>query len=546
MKKVYQISSYIILLVVIAMMININLPAIKTVHFRTPQDKILYATIDFPRINGRFKLDCYDVNHKRIVLNDFNYSTSLHQNYYYNFNYNLPTSCLQNKFVRIRLTYPNQEFNLQKVNFNYVSEKENTFSENPSSLEAYTNQNSYHANDIVHLYIHTAKDAVVRMIHFQTGSIIHQSKRIKEEKQTLSKYRAMLGANWVNNYSFKIPRNITPGYHFIEITNVAKDRIFIPIVILPPKHQKNKNKALIIASTNTWHAYNRWGGASFYNYDINDSLKLVMSYFISTQRPLSLIKITEEEDKQDIMNVKIDVPPETSITLTNHLLGGELKITKWLRRNKIDYDVITDVEMHKDYDMIKNYSFIIFPSHSEYWTRQMFDNFRHYLNDGGSFLSLGGNFLFYKVEYTVNQQLAFMPNMGHHHPSNKQGGQWSYLDGPISKFVGQEYTSDGFATYSGYKVLKANHWIFKGAEVTNGQIIGKRASGHETDKMSPHSPKNTILLAKGTNHGGAHLTYLKTPQGGHGLSFGSVQFTTEIDNPIFSKMILNYIDKIFD
>jgi hypothetical protein len=59
---------------------------------------------------------------------------------------------------------------------------------------------------------------------------------------------------------------------------------------------------------------------------------------------------------------------------------------------------------------------------------------------------------------------------------------------------------------------------------------GDGASGHETDKVSPSSPKNVELLAKGLNpdDGGAHMVYFDTPGGGAVFSVGSITFPTAL------------------
>ena len=71
-------------------------------------------------------------------------------------------------------------------------------------------------------------------------------------------------------------------------------------------------------------------------------------------------------------------------------------------------------------------------------------------------------------------------------------------------------------TAAHYEVIDADHWIYEGTGLKKGDIFGRDcqhervpggASGHETDKRSPSSPKNTKLLAKGLNAdgGGAEI-----------------------------------------
>ena len=56
--------------------------------------------------------------------------------------------------------------------------------------------------------------------------------------------------------------------------------------------------------------------------------------------------------------------------------------------------------------------------------------------------------------------------------------------------------------------MNSAHWVFNGTGLRDGDVFGAAslherchggASGHETDKRSPHSPANTQFLAKGLN-----------------------------------------------
>jgi hypothetical protein len=76
---------------------------------------------------------------------------------------------------------------------------------------------------------------------------------------------------------------------------------------------------------------------------------------------------------------------------------------------------------------------------------------------------------------------------------------------------------------------------------------GDGASGHETDKISPSSPKNVQLLARGLNpdQGGAHLVYFETSNGGAVFSAGSITYSSALlcDLPT-SAITINVIERL--
>ena len=110
-------------------------------------------------------------------------------------------------------------------------------------------------------------------------------------------------------------------------------------------------------------------------------------------------------------------------------------------------------------------------------------------------------------------------------------------------------------TAAPYRVRDAAHWVFAGTGLRDGDLFGEAslhervhggASGHETDKMTPHSPPNTVLLAKGTNpdDGGAEMVYYETASGGAVFSVGSITYPASLlVDPAISRVTANVIDR---
>ena len=88
-------------------------------------------------------------------------------------------------------------------------------------------------------------------------------------------------------------------------------------------------------------------------------------------------------------------------------------------------------------------------------------------------------------------------------------------------------------------MLDDRHWVFANTGLKNGDLFGHNslhercpggASGHELDKISPHSPPNLHHLAKGDNpdDSGADLVIFETSSGGAVFSAGSLCWTLSI------------------
>ena len=110
---------------------------------------------------------------------------------------------------------------------------------------------------------------------------------------------------------------------------------------------------------------------------------------------------------------------------------------------------------------------------------------------------------------------------------------------PEATLLGVVTTDTGIMTGAPYRVLQPSHWAFAGTNLREGDLFGIAslherchggASGYESDKRSPHSPRNTLLLAKGLNpdDGGAEMVYYEVDHGGAVFSAGSITYPASL------------------
>jgi len=113
-------------------------------------------------------------------------------------------------------------------------------------------------------------------------------------------------------------------------------------------------------------------------------------------------------------------------------------------------------------------------------------------------------------------------------------------------------------TAAPYRVMDESHWVFENTGLRNGDLFGEKtlheripggASGHETDKRSPSSPANTVLLAKGLNQddGGAEIVYHQPGKDSAVFSVGSITWVPAllVDQQV-SRITRNVLDRFVD
>jgi hypothetical protein len=340
------------------------------------------------------------------------------------------------------------------------------------------------------------------------------------------------GCSWRLSHTLVVPKEFVSGLYAIVLKDGAED-FRIPFIV----KSIDQKKVVIVAATNTWQAYNDWGGASIYHYHVKDGTQRERSHIISFNRP----------------NPHADPLKKTrSAAQDGQLLANaEVPLYKWLTNNNIDFSVISDMDLHKEANFSSNTQLVILSNHTEYWSANMYDGLMKHLKNGGHLLNLSGNAIYWKV-VIKDDQMEVRKNHSMHTLIHEPGGNWASLGRPESSILGGSYTLKGWHTYAPYKILDQNHWLLRGTGLKNGDLLGQQgnhfgpASGWECDKRDAFSPPNIELIAKGTNpkNGGAEWMIHQRPEGGWVMTTSSISFNGALEDRIISKILLNYLKKI--
>lgn len=183
------------------------------------------------------------------------------------------------------------------------------------------------------------------------------------------------GRGWNTSFALEIPVHWESGHYAAECVDVGGERFDI-VFILRPQETRLGNVA-ILANTNTWNAYNGWGGGSKY-----DGAPVG-----SFERPCPVATPLNDGE-------------------INHLTRAELWIANWLEDAGYGVDLYSDSDFHKGIRDLQAYRVLILNTHPEYWTIEMLDNLENYLANGGSLAYLGGNGVFESCELPDNDNVA--------------------------------------------------------------------------------------------------------------------------------------------
>ncbi len=312
---------------------------------------------------------------------------------------------------------------------------------------------------------------------------------------------------WQVNHSVPIPINAKNGIYAARLSSLSGGSIYhITFVIKRPQNQP-KAPVLILASTNTWLAYNR---GPFTNASSDPRLPRFSMY-------------DDHHGGFAAYQVGLNMPwPHSSPYAVyypggnySHLTRAEHYMHQWLEGRGYEFDVATDFDMDSDPNLLNDYEVVMILGHSEYWSVVARQRLDAYLSTGGNALVMSGNTMMWRVSLDITQGILecrkygfgssvdLSPGAQHHgevwHSTDHKRGSmlrdselpcWSVL-GLESAGHSKYFVGDLSRSFTPYTVTNPNHQLFTtpndsglGLSDVFGQAEGgglPRAVGHEFD-----------------------------------------------------------------
>lgn len=350
------------------------------------------------------------------------------------------------------------------------------------------------------------------------------------------------GLNWSDPVTIPLS-NLRDGAHIVDIIpqDEAAQMYRIPMLV---RHEWRS--VIVVSSTNTWNAYNKFGGISNY-YCGAIPLPLRPLFFIlqSTGRCFRLsdrivIPTVPLPKRRPLHNINDELRALQSDREigASHLYRGELCLLRSLDKLGIPYSVASDEDV-ENFDINKSSTKIVFfNTHSEYWSDLGISALNNLISRGISVAFLSGNNIYRRVQRTESglQVIDQMVNIDE-----------------TARLIGAGYDALGYQTFAGYRVIEPDHWLFSNcSELQSNGYFGRGdgtsahpgGSGHETDKIRPSS-EGFQLLAMGENaEGGASMVCKDLPGGGFVFNASSVSFTAMLEaDASLPQLIENMVER---
>jgi len=361
---------------------------------------------------------------------------------------------------------------------------------------------------------------------------------------------------WPSPFAFVIPPTWESGMYYVQVGSQK-----LPLVVKPDPSARRR--IAVLAATNTWHAYNAWSGNSLYT--LHPGSPGPISYYVNMRQPNP--------------GVCFSCTPGGGY---QHLVDAERYLYKWLDDHGYRFDLYSDLDLHRDPDLLEPYAVLILNGHSEYWSHEMVDHVEAFQAQGGSIVNLSGNTMWSLVTY--NDDFTIMEGRKHPHgsgsiPADERwhsqaggvlGGTLRCLGRPEHAVIGTGYGVLASSPNFGWaRVLEPEHWVFAGTGVGPHSVFGERAPnggrmfGHESDVVLPQwTPANAVVLARAeypvlvssldvsncqsrstsSVQVGGDIVYFDHPGGGGVFGIPSVAAGSSlIGDPVASQMVDNVL-----
>ena len=334
---------------------------------------------------------------------------------------------------------------------------------------------------------------------------------------------AYLGAGWdKGELNLTLPGDFVlpdstgwqSGIYAAHLTSSLMDT-YIPFVIKPAANGHHNHFAVMV-NTNTWNAYNGWGGHSAYD-------------LTSDQNGYGPIPFDLGFGALSFLRPNPVAMPNAN----EHLLQGELWINSWLENDGYQLDYYTDYDLHFGINGLDHldpgtlrYDALILNTHPEYYSTQEKAHLKAYLDgdavSGGSLIYLGGNGVFQAVHYNIEDPTKmetrfygrtrrenWFANMSANPLAPGEQSQRAILGVASQWDPGVEPT--GPARTGAYKIANAaiHNPLFYGTVIVADSDFdlvvggtpgpkGRKASGWETDQATSPAERIPLYPLSGT------------------------------------------------
>ena len=369
------------------------------------------------------------------------------------------------------------------------------------AVEAYCDALSYSPGTDVAMHVSCRTDRYDIQIH-RWGverQLVWSARNVVGEDHPTPADADVAGCGWPASVSVPIGADWRSGFYLVTLTasDAPADRAvgYAGFVV---RAGGKRARALLVLATNTYNAYNSWGGRSLYTGGTR------VSFARPFGRGMLMRPSTERDDRKARPTYRGEEPDGDGLIYQEYRFANgypgfmgsagwftyERRFVEWAERNDVELDHAVSSDLDEHPDLVGGYDLVLGVGHDEYWSAGQRAAIEQHIRGGGNYASLSGNTMFWQVRLEDDGRTMLCHKYGAHQNDPVVGtdaqvtmtGMWAdpLVGRPETALLGAGsayglYSRFGAATPRGsgaFTVYRNDHWMFTGTGLRYGDLLG--------------------------------------------------------------------------
>lgn len=374
------------------------------------------------------------------------------------------------------------------------------------AIEGYCGRLSYFAGETVELHVSTeASSFDVQVERWGNVREVVWSSAENEGHYTPPPANADAeGCGWPVSITIPVDKTWRSGFYLITLTanDVAEERktAHAGFAVRGSRSVEERSGLLYVLPTNTWNAYNTWGGKSLYTGGHKVSFARPFGRGILCRpevdrddrkaRPTRFGE-TPDADGEIFQRYRTNNAYPSAIGSTGWFTHGRRFVT-WAESNGYDFDYATSADLEDDVTALAGYEGVVLVGHDEYWSGPQRKAVEAHVAAGGNLASFSGNTIFWQVRLedgsggrsmVCHKYRAHLddPVVADGRPAEMTGmwadplvadPEWKLLGGGSAYGLYHRFGQATARGVGGFIVYRGDHWMVAGTGLGYGDVLG--------------------------------------------------------------------------
>jgi hypothetical protein len=366
-----------------------------------------------------------------------------------------------------------------------------------------------------------------------TRTTVHQVDDLVAPAQTIPDEASRNGARWEPTFQVVADPTWRSGWYEVVLRASRADGTPVErragFVLRAPAGGRTAHVLLELA-TNTWNAYNDWGGPNLYTGGTAVSFRRPFAHGLLDRPDALANRNANTFDEPDLAGARWAAYSRANRICSWSACAGwptwEGPFVAWAEQQGYAFDYAVNADLEERPELVDAYPMVLSVGHDEYWSSPMRDTVETYVTRGGNVAFLSGNTSFWQVRLedggdtmvSYKDQARRHDPLRHSHP-HLLTSMWSdpIIGRPESQMTGVSFSRGGYARIAGgtprgqrgYTVWRPEHWLFDGTDLRYGDVLGAEhvVVGYECDGCEM-TTENGLPVPTGADGSPAGFTVL--------------------------------------